>query len=193
MELLGDIPRHVYCYVERRYLGEKDGLEPCSWFGLISTPNRAWGLVLLLENGAVYQNVPPHAISFVEKDPPEWKLEQSQTWDTFGVRFATHEYAQLAEREVEAYVHGDWLPGTYLFTAQHYSDGYSREPSQTKAFHFIRLENGRLTIQPGNRMLVHDPAFTRVQGKPMWLRTQREVYSVERRVPWDDTITDETG
>lgn len=192
-QLIGDVPGgQIYCLVERRYLGNGDGMEPCAWFGLVSTPNRAWGLTLLLECGAVYQNVPPHAIAFSEC-AAAWNLERAQTWDTFGLDFTVHEYAQLAGRDVEAYTGGKWIGGTYLFTAQHYGDGYSREPSQAKAFHFIRLENGRLTIQPGNRMLVHDAAFTRVRGKPTWLRVQRDVYTCERRVPWDETIGEETG
>lgn len=192
--LIADTPRHIYCYVDRSFLGDATGFEPCSLFGITSMPNRAWGHSVLLECGAVYSHVPPHALAFSEKPrAAEWSLQEAQVWDCFGVEFAVHEYAQLAGRDVDAYVLGEWLPGEYLFTAQHFADGYSREPSQAKQYHWIRLANDRLTILPGNRMLVHDPAFTRVAGKPSWLRVQRDVYTCESRNPWDRTIGEETG
>lgn len=198
MELIADLPRHIYCQVDRRFLsaGERDGFERVSWFGLTSMPGRAWGLSLLLECGAVYSHVPPHAIAF-SPDPAAWTLPEAQRWDCFGVHFAVHEYEQLQGRDVDAYIkpRGEWLRGQYLFTAQHYGDGYSRAPDQAKQYHFIELELGRLAVLPGNCVLFHDQAFTRIDGKPAWLRVQTEVYSCESRdvAPWDNTITEETA
>lgn len=195
-ELIASLPRQIYCYVDRTFLsqGQERGFEPCAWFGLVSVPSRAWGLTVLLESGAVYTPLPPHAIAFSERPRAhDWRIDQAQRWDCFGVQFAVHEYEQLRERDVEAYVAGEWIRARYLFTAQHYDDGYSREPSQTKQYHFLQTEGDRLTALPGNCCLFHDTAFTRVSGKPSHLRVQRQVFYAEHGTIWDDTIGEETA
>ena len=186
---------HLYAFVDRVVLsaGERNGFERCSWFGLTSIPGRAWGLQLLLECGAVYSTVPPHALAFSEQPEPNWTLQQAQRWDLPGDHFGCHVYEQLARRDVEAYVRGAWLPASYLFTARHSGDAYSQEPEQAKEYHFLRTDHDRLTILPGNCMLVHDPAFTIVRGKPDWLRVQTEVYACESVEPWDRTIGEHTA
>jgi len=193
--LIGDLPRHHYVYVDKAFLsaGEVDGWIKASWFGLVSVPNRAWGATVLLENGAVYTPLPLHALSF-KRDTVPWEVDQSQRWDCFGVDFATVEYAQLAEREMHVYVRpGEWHDAVYLFTAQHYGDAYSLTPSQTKQYHFARLDNGRIASLPTNCCVFHDPAFTVVGEKPTWLRVNEHVYACEPSNPWDDTITETTG
>lgn len=182
-ELFTSLPRHLYVHVDRTFVSSHDGFEPAAWFGLTSIPGRAWGLSLLLESGAIYSQVPPHAISFVSPAACSWTLSLAQMWDCFGVSFALHEYTHLAGRVVEC-----WLPkgsraklkrGRYLFTAQHHGDGYSEAPEQAKQFHFIQLDNGRLTALPANRFVVHAPEFTRVAGLPSGLRRQTETYECE--------------
>src|SRR5262245_58577858 len=97
-ELFTSLPRQQYCHVDRRYLssGSKVGLEACMWMGLTSIPGRAWGLTVLLGSGALYSNVPPHALYFSvpggDFSETNWRLEQAQRWDCFGYRFAVHEY-----------------------------------------------------------------------------------------------------
>lgn len=186
-ELFTSLPRHLYCYVERRFLGEGTGLEPCSWFGLTSLPARAWGLSVLLECGAVYTQVPPHALYFPvpggDFSETAWPLARAQLWDCFGYAFAVHEYTQLAlagggARARWPNVEGE-LAGRYLFTAQHYGDAYSQTPEQAKQFHFLALENGRLTALPGTNVLFGDACFTTDAGWPKWLRTQQAVYRCE--------------
>lgn len=193
-DLFTSLPRQIYCYADRAFMsqGQRQGFERCAWFGLTSVPNRAWGLSVLLECGALYQMLPPNAIAF-RPDPPPWTLEQAQRWDCYSDRLAVHEYTMLAERDVDCYVRGEWLRGRYLTTAQNYGDGYSAEPEQAKQYHFVALNNGRLTALPGNCCLFHDPAFTKVNGKPDWLRTQTKVYACESREPWDATITESSA
>lgn len=194
-EIIADTPRHIYAFVDRAYLsaGERTGFERCSWFGLTSIHGRAWGLQCLLECGAIYSTVPPHALAFSEDPEASWALEQAQRWDLPGSTFAAHEYQQLAGRDVEAYVRGTWLHASYLFTARHIGDSYSAEPEQAKEYHFLRTHHDRLTILPGNCCLFHDPAFTKVRGKPDWLRVQREVYACEAGEPWDKTVTENSA
>lgn len=193
--LFTSLPRHQYCYVERSYIardGELNGLEPCTWFGLTSVPGRAWGLSLLLECGALYSAIPPHAIVFGDQvaaainhsqlQLAPWTIYEAQVWDCFGYDFAVHEYEHLQGRDVEVKIAGiqELVDGEYLFTAQHYGDAYSRTPEQAKQYHFVRLENGRLATVPANLMIVHAPEFTRAKGLPTWLRRQTESYSCEQ-------------
>lgn len=193
--LFTSLPRHLYCYVERSFIavdrGDR-GLERCTWFGLTSVPGRAWGLTVLLECGAIYSSLPPHAIVFGDQVAAAvndshlglavWPIGNAQLWGCFGYDFAVHIYEHLEDRDVEVWLGtpSELYDGTYLFTAQHYGDAYSLTPEQAKQYHFVRLENGRLTCVPANRMVVHAPEFTRdVKGLPPWLRRQTEVYSCE--------------
>jgi hypothetical protein len=192
-ELFTSLPRHLYCYVERRFIArprvqpvaDESSCVPCSWFGLTSIPGRAWGLSVLLECGAIYSHLPPHAIYFavpgVDTSNRPWKLTQAQLWDCFGTRFALHEYEQLAGRDVEAYVSGfeELVDGEYLFTAQHYGDAYAMAPEQAKQYHFCKLSNGRLIAYPANKLVFHDDCFTNVNGLPNWLARQTAIYACE--------------
>ena len=69
--------------------------------------------------------------------------------------------------------------GVYLFTAAFIEDAFTRTPEQGKEFSFIELENGRLTIQPTNRILFEDKSFTVDTGVPKDLLTQTQVWSCE--------------
>lgn len=194
--LFTSIPRHYYCYVESSFVARspRPTLEPCTWFGLTSVPGRAWGLTVLLESGAIYSGIPPHAIVFGDQvaaavndsnlQLADWTIYEAQLWDCFGYDFAVHEYEHLQGRDVEAAIAGipELVDGVYLFTAQHYGDGYSRTPEQAKQFHFVQLENGRLAALPANKLVVHAPEFTRREGPglPTWIRRQTEAYSCER-------------
>lgn len=184
-ELFASLPRQIYCHVDRRFLsaGLEEGLIECMWLGLTSVPGRAWGLTVLLESGALYSNVPPHALYFPvpggDFSRTAWSLRQSQRWDCFGYRFALHEYDVLFERPIVAFVLEERMAGRYLFTAQHFEDGYSLTPEQAKQYHFAQLANGRLCALPANFMLFSEPSFTDVKERPAWLRVQTAIYSCE--------------
>lgn len=158
----GDIPRHLYCWVDSSHVRKNAvGYEPCVWFGLHSFPGRAWGCHVMLECGAVYRGLPPHALAF-RPDPEEpWRIDCAEVWDCYGTQFSTIEYSFLAGLRVATRTHGG---GRYLFTAIPLGDGYTAEPSQSKEFKFCQLDNGRLAILPTNMVLFDDPSFTR----PAW-------------------------
>jgi hypothetical protein len=50
--------------------------------------------------------------------------------------------------------------GKYLFSTTHLNDGWSDSPDQDKEFIFIQLDNGRLTIQPTNKVAFQDNSYT---------------------------------
>jgi hypothetical protein len=138
---------------------------------------------VLLESGAVYRNLPPHALAFPREDnaePTEWCVKRAQMWDCYGTDFTTLEYGLLCEHRCVVRTGEIEFNGEYLFTAAPVGDDWSARPEQAKEFSFIRLTNGRLTIQPTNRVLFEDRAFTTRDAKwPEGLKRQTGIWSCE--------------
>jgi len=155
----GSIAQHVYCWVDSSFV-RKDayGFEPCIWFGLHSKPGHAWGCHVMLECGAVYRGVPPHALAFTEDPERMWNLIDSQIWDCYGSQFSVVCYDYLRDQQIE--LKTSKLLGMYLFTVVPMNDGYSAHPSQSKEFMFVQLDNGRLAIMPTNELRFHDKSYT---------------------------------
>jgi len=84
----GDIPTHQYCYVERKYItnGEMNGTESCVWFGIVAYTGRVWGCQIMLKSGAVYREVPIHALSFTAVPESNWTPFLAQQWDCVPTR-----------------------------------------------------------------------------------------------------------
>ncbi len=179
MTLAVDLPFHVYGFVERKFAndGTDAGFEPAVLFGFTVPRNRSVGLNVLLANGACYRNLPPHAWAFNVDAQPAWPIESAQAWDCFGGTAQVLEYAYLRELPVRLRQGG--YPGFYLFTLEFGEDGFSRYPAQSKCLHAIELENGRLTLQPNDRIVWHETSFTNKDGDTSWLRRQSEVYGSE--------------
>jgi hypothetical protein len=177
----GNIPHHQYVFVHSSYVSNKSPCEwlPAVWFGLVSVPGRMWGLNVMLECGAVYRNVPPQAIAFEPtQDVPEWSPFQAQRWDCYGHTFSTLEYTYLRGLSAVVRCCSEDRAGDYLFTAVPIDDGFSRHPSQSKEFMFMRLNNGRLTIQPTDKVVFKDSSFTKTAW-PTHLKRNETVYSCE--------------
>ena len=163
--LVGQLPRHHYIWVDTEYTHRKPiGFIPAVWYGLVSLRGSVWGCTVMLESGAIYRNLPPHAIAFNDS-PDKWSVCDAQRWDCYGERFTTLEYAYLHGLAVSAHCNSGTLShncaGTYLFTVAPVMDGYSMYPHQAKEFTFVQLDNGRLTIQPTNHLVFHDRSFTK--------------------------------
>ncbi len=185
--MTGELPKHKYVLVERAFVEEhpSDKLSrfvPAVWYGLVSIPGRAWGCTVMLECGAVYRNLPPHALAFnSEPKAEEWSIDCAQLWDCYSLDFTTLEYKFLKSQMCEVLMAEHRLPGWYLFSASHFEDGWTEEPSQNKEFMFIELECGRLTIQPTNRVLFNDKSFCdqKARGEVPRLALQQTIYSCE--------------
>lgn len=176
--LIGSLPKHRYIWVDSQFTHrEPVGMVPAVWFGLVSFPGRMWGCNVMLECGAVYRGVPPHAVAFREEGAAEWSDNEAQLWDCYGYEWSAVEYTYLRGLKCRALIHGREEPGAYLFTVAPIGDGFSETPEQSKEFMFIELFNGRLTIQPTNKVLFEDRSFT--DGPVPALKLQTEVYSCE--------------
>jgi len=173
----GSLPKHIYVSVEGSFIGSSENCDAV-WFGLHSHVGRVWGCTVLLENGAVYRNLPPHAL-FWGKSPQPWSLKQSQLWDCYSPQFSTHAYTYLEGLSAKAKVMGSDISCKYLFTAIPLGDGFTEEPTQDKEFMFLRTDHGRLTIQPTNRVKFIDASFTETDTEWPRLEVQSLTYSCE--------------
>lgn len=177
--LVGELPRHRYVWVDTEFThSEPAGFVRAVWFGLVSYPGRLWGCTVMLQSGAVYRNLPPHAVAF--KEGVKGHLHDSQYWDCYGEGFTVIEYTYLAGLRCRVRFSGGEAGGVYLFTVAPVGDGFSAVPEQAKEFAFIELYDGALTIQPTNRVLFEERAFTTKGAEwPKDLRRQTEVWSCE--------------
>ena len=177
--LVGPLPAHQYVYVDPTFVGLSGPFLPAVWFGLVSYPGRAWGCTVLLESGAVYRNLPPHALAFDRVAEP-WGLEQAQTWDCYGFGWTALVYPYLDGLSARVRCGGGECEGDYLFTVAPVGDAYSAAPEQAKEFTFLRTHGARLTIQPTNQVLFREASFPTPDAEwPKGLHRQTAIYQVE--------------
>ena len=185
-DLIGQLPHHQYCFVDTSFTHRTPETPsiPAIWFGLVSYAGRAWGCNLLLESGAVYRNLPLHALAHKREglDQP-WEAREAQHWDCYGSGFTTLAYDTLRGLECLAKTADTTTRGEYICTIAPVGDAYSAVPSQSKELVLVSLENGRYTLQPTDRVVFRDMSFTVGDGFPRGLRRQDETYSAEGEQP----------
>ena len=177
---IGALPTHRYIWVDSKYTHEEPyGLVEAMWVGLTAIPGRAWGInVILRDGGALYRNIPPDAVAFTPNPEADWIISEAQLWDCYSYHFSILQNPILRGMEVTARVEDEILHGECLFSVTHLHDGWSDSPDQDKEFIFVKLNNGRLTIQPTNRVRFIDHSFT-TDVLPK-LKLQETVYSCEK-------------
>jgi hypothetical protein len=68
-----------------------------------------------------------------------------------------------------------------MFSTTHMNDGWSDAPEQDKTFIWCRLDNGRMIIQPNNRVIFEDSSYI-IDAQPIpKLMLQETIYSVDER------------
>ena len=97
--VIGSLPKHQYVWVDSRFT-HKDpvGFVPAVWFGLVSHPGRMWGCNVLHENGAIYRNVPLHALAHVQHpwEDRDWTERHAQRWNCYGTGWTSTGYPRCA-------------------------------------------------------------------------------------------------
>ena len=176
---IGPVPTHRYIWIDSTYTHQQPvGFVEAMWVGLTAIPGRAWGInVILRDGGALYRNIPPHAVAFSAAPEPDWTIQHAQLWDCYSYGFSTLQNPILRSLSVRTKVKDSLYLGEYLFSTTHLHDGWSDAVEQDKEFIFIQLDNDRLTIQPTNKVAFIDPSFI-LPNLPM-LKTQDTIYSCE--------------
>lgn len=114
----------------------------------------------MLESGAIYRNLPVHAIAFNSNPEGEWTPQDAQTWDCYGWGFTVLEYNYLRGLDLKVRANKKEHIGEYLFTVAPVGDGFSAYPEQSKEFTFAKLENGWMTVQPTDHIVFRERSFT---------------------------------
>lgn len=173
-----NLPHHRYVWVDSSFIRDNaEGFEPAVWFAIRGEPNRAWGCHVMLQCGAIYRNLPPHALAFRQRPAPNWGLGQAQVWDCYGRDFDVIEYDYLRDLRARYDVGSDMA--RYLFTACPHGDGFSMAPDQSKEFMFMETEGGRLLVRPTNMLLFEERSFTEWEAWPDNIVTTQNVWRCE--------------
>jgi hypothetical protein len=179
---IGYPPYHFYCWVDTQFTHSiSKKFQPAMVVGLTSIPGRTWGFsVIFSEGGAMYRQIPPHALAFCSNPKPNWSLDQSQLWNCYSDSFTVVHNPILKGMRMSIKIQNEIHLGEYLFHSTHLFDGWSSSPEQDKEFYFVKLDNGRLTIQPTNRIVFLDSSFVETNSLPS-LKLNETIYSCSEK------------
>lgn len=135
------------CFVRTKFLSHEDTVMPCYLVACEVVLNEAIRWMVLLENGAMYNSVPLHALCW-DKDAPEVELSDVTTWDCLGNRAEIVTLDFVRNFKVETQLGS----GRYLFSLHFESPHYWQAlPEQLKVCHFIEREDGNYAITVNNQ------------------------------------------
>lgn len=175
------LPTHRYVWVLMAEITGECLYKPAVWFGVSSTPGRALGCHVLLENGAMVSDLPLHWLAHREhvQEPPQ--LEDCQAWDCFGYKMQLCEYSYLnltTAHVLDPRHQSTDLYGYSWFSIDWVDNGWSSYPEQHKLLHLLACSDGSLRLLPTDRILWEDKSFTVIDGVPKIMRQTKE-WSVE--------------
>lgn len=174
---IGSLPFQLYVQVDSSFLYK----EPKGWVegmavSLTSIPGRSWSWnIILAEGGALYRQLPTHALA-LKTSSTSWKLDQSGLWNCYSYQFTIIHNPILEGMRLTAKIGNQIYKGNYLWSVTFINDGWSRTPEQDKEFYFIVLDNGRITIQPTNKITFNDSSFVNTTSIPS-LKLNENIYS----------------
>ena len=178
MTLNTSIP-HFYAKMRIEHLYQHDGREGFQdviVFGAQSIAGRALTFHVMSDEGAVRSRVPVHMLTWKDTAPKK-ALDHLQLWDCFGHDFTVNAYDYLVQSRVQIiFKDGSKEWGNYLMTFDWYDNPYSNEPTQYKAAHLIKLDDGNFALQPNNRLIWRDMSFVTqlFSEKPDWMVDNKE-------------------
>jgi hypothetical protein len=164
---------HFYAKIKLEHFYQhdgRDGLQDVIVFGAQSVGGKALTFHVMTEEGAVRSRVPVHMLAWKELTE-EFPLDYLQLWDCFGYNISTTVYEYLSQSRVKVvFKDGNIRWGNYMMTFDWYNNSFSEEPTQYKAAHLIKLDNGQFALQPNNRLIWKDMSFITkpFPEKPDW-------------------------
>jgi hypothetical protein len=169
MYLNANIPQFP-CLVRREFLYNLEThhgeFENAYAFGVRSVQCRALGFHVALDNGAVFWNLPIHALVH-RPVAPHIPLDFLELWDCFGPNISVTQFTFLKELRCDVLLKDrTTAQGVYMFTIDWSATDpgeidvtFSEVPSEHKCAHLIRLDNGLFAAQPNNRVLWRQSSF----------------------------------
>ena len=186
---LGDIPPFE-CVVRREFLrAHKDGhgeYENGIAIGAVVRKDAALCFTVLLESGALWYELPIHAVAL--KEGPTIALPTAQMWDCLSDNWTAHCYDHLRHLNVSVKLNGnddlDPMMGDYMFTIDFMDSFYADHPGEHKTLNIIGMPTGAIVAYPNNRCVFADKTFT----KPLprnYLRSDRHYFCEEQAANQD--------
>ena len=177
MYLNANIPQ-FFCFVRKEFLynlqDHHGEFEPAYAFGVRSVQCKAIGFHVGLDNGAVFWNLPIHALVH-KTDAPNIPLDFLELWDCFGPNFSVTQFTFLKELRCDVILKDrSVVQGVYMFTIDWSSTDpgevdvtFSEIPQEHKCAHIIKLDNGLYAAQPNNRILWRQSSFIVKRSEPL--------------------------
>lgn len=176
-----DLPVHQYVTISPGVI--HDDIQRGAWFALQPNIGAVWGGHVMLESGALYRNVPLHALSIGPHDSPAHCPDDLQLWDCYCEEARAHEYTYLRGLCTLSRSRNPAVPfaGSYLFTIIPKGDPFSRHLDQNKEFVVSAVDQtGRLVIRATNELMFCDKSLAPLPTSwPKGLRRQLSMPSVE--------------
>lgn len=174
--MAADLPIHQYVDVDAGAIS--DGPQHGVWFAVQSNVGGVYGGHVLLDNGALYRNIPLHHLSHPQAhNPPSHRPIDLQLWDCYSEKCEVVEYDYLRGLQVRS---TSGQTGVYLATIIPTEDSFSRHPDQAKEFVVAWMDTGRLVIRATNEIMFWDRSFMEPGAVPSGLYRQTVIPSVER-------------
>lgn len=181
---IGDVPP-FQCYVRKQFLrAEQDSVG--DWveaivIGAVLRKDMALGFTVLLESGALWYDVPIHALS-LQAGVPWTELRICQMWDCLSDQWSAHRYDHLRYLAVKVRLNNycqTVADADYLFTIEMLNSFYADDPSEHKTFNILALTTGQIVAYPNNRCQFVDKTFTKLKQTMDYIRTHRHYFAEE--------------
>lgn len=168
--MINNIP-YIQCFVRNAFLysdWDNKELTPAYAFSIKTLINKPLTFQVQLNNGALFQNLPLHALVWREdfKKPKECEKELLATLQWWSMQSNYSEvltYTYLDGYRVDCKSRDKkWRSGTYLFTIDDFNAdvnkvnvGYAND-LDSKSFHLIKLDCGFFGVFPNNYLRFHN-------------------------------------
>lgn len=179
------LPRHLYGYVRNSYCSDVDPklMVPCVIFGVEVVPGVAPMFHILREDGALYSQLPLHALAHSKLPGPAFTIRETVRWDAFGwnVSAVAYEYLRGMTFRVKRRFAKKEQNATYLCTLDYFDNGWSEHPEQHKHFHLLAADDGNYLLESNDHCRVNDESFVDFDRlkKPVQLKRNTEHWSSE--------------
>jgi len=167
---------YIECKIRKEFIGLEEDLSGYI-FGVKSVLNYPMMFHFQSSIGAIFWNMPISAFQHhddydtISTDEKK-RLSILETWDCQSTAIAVTCFKFLQHKRVDVFCRdGVWRSGVYHFTIDDYETdpntvnvGYS-EDTDSKCFHFIKLDCGNFCIPPNNLLRWHNADFIKPYDK----------------------------